>query len=242
MFPLATLPLINVPSNLVSEDPRLTLRHINTLMKNDLIRALNSVQSTGASISHAHPTFPAFLDYATRVCDVLESHLEGDETFFNCKDPRIGGRSLFDVFGVADALHIAPAIAGIKALRDSVDGWRKSPASYSTGALTDALLFAGPMTEGMKKQVAAIRDDVLQKAISVEDMGAMIDENLIWFTGRFDAAFLVPFVIAHHDPATTTAWPPLGPEAVAALPELVTVHKDLWQFAPFDPLTAAKRA
>ncbi|TRM69224.1 hypothetical protein BD626DRAFT_473361 [Schizophyllum amplum] len=242
MFPLATLPVSDVPADLVSGDPRATLRHINTFMKNDLIRALNSVQSAGSRVSAGQPTFVPFLEYATRVCDVLEYHLEGDETFFTCKEPRLGGRSLFEIFGYANPTHAATATAGIQALKDKLSSWRQNPSSYSVSALTEAMSFAGPMAEGMKKQVAAIREDVLNKVISAEAMGDMIQENLIWFTGRFDAAFLVPFVIAHHDVASAAAWPPLGPDAETALPDLVQEHKELWQFAPYDPITRVKCA
>ena len=48
-----------------------------SLLQNDLLRALNAIQSNGAHTLPGQPSFPAFLDYASRVCGVLELHLEG---------------------------------------------------------------------------------------------------------------------------------------------------------------------
>ncbi|KAL1660445.1 hypothetical protein GGF50DRAFT_118929 [Schizophyllum commune] len=242
MFPLATLPVANVPSDLNSADPRTALRHVNTLMKNDLLRALNAIQSNGAHTLPGQPSFPAFLDYASRVCGVLELHLEGDQKFFTTKDPRVGGRSLFEVFGYTDTGYMPIAIAGVQALKEKIEGWKLNPAPYSPAVLTHEMAFAGPMVNGMKQHVAAIKEDALQAATSKEALVEMVEENLKWFTGQYTAEFLLPFVVAHHDLATTDAWPPIPAEAREALPELVKEHQDLWQFAPFHPLTGAKRA
>ena len=51
----------------------------------------------------------------------------------------------------------------------------QNPAPYSPAVLTHEMAFAGPMVEGMKQHVAAIREDALQAAISKEALVEMVE-------------------------------------------------------------------
>lgn len=74
------------------------------------------------------------------------------------------------------------------------------------------------------------------------DHADLCPDAVMYFASQCDLPFLLPFILSHHDRATSKFWPPTTPEGWAALPAFMKVHAGFWDFVPFDPTTGAKRS
>lgn len=203
-------------------------------MKNAFIRALNHVYETSFQLQPGDSRVQHFIHYAKSAIELLRVHMEGDCLFFTtCTE----GQSLVEALGPTccpDAEHVIEALV---TLSDTLAKWMKNPNSYSADVLRDHLSFGHILVACMHAQIDYLSFHRLSATISDADLRQMIHTNVEWFASNSDISFLLPFVISHHDPSTSSYWPPIRKEGIEALPVLLKAHEDCWQFAPFDPLT-----
>ncbi|KIY54007.1 hypothetical protein FISHEDRAFT_32358, partial [Fistulina hepatica ATCC 64428] len=223
---------------------RVYLQHVNAFMKNTFIRSFNGVYTNATTIAPTHGAFPAFVAYIASVSEVLRLHIEGDAKFFNTPSDRLGGKCLADILGLPGT-GWSETQASVEALKGKALEWKEaggiSPDTYSATELIANLSFIQEMRNDMQAEIDCLDEDGPIMTVSDEDLKRLIAENLDWFASQNDVTFLLPYVIAHHDPAVTPSWPPMKSEATAALPEFVKQHEESWQFAPYHPLTREKQ-
>ncbi|KAF8070374.1 hypothetical protein FPV67DRAFT_1016960 [Lyophyllum atratum] len=240
MFPLPLFPTVAV--DLEGMDSRSSVQHMNTFMKNTLIRGVNNIYQTAPHVNNKSLVDP-FLRYAIIVCDMLSLHLQGDQMFFTKGNAQ--NKSLVDFLGItAPYATESSALQNIlKHMLEKLHSWTKTPGAYSYVDLQLSLKVLGtPMLQSMASQRNALNKDSLMKFVAEAELRDMITDNLIWLASHSDMSLLLPFVLSHHDPATSEHWPNVAPEGLGLVPDFV--HKDLacWGFAPIDPITRQKRS
>ncbi|TFY78576.1 hypothetical protein EWM64_g5442 [Hericium alpestre] len=177
---------------------------------------------------------PHLLTYAAKVCDLLAVHLQGDAQFF--MHP-----SLRKILGPACAPDISAVLGKVAQLRAAVDKWMKQSADFDGAKLVAALAFGDEVAGKMKTQVMAVDSKRLAAGMKEDELKQMMQANIEWFASQSDIVFLIPFLLSHHDRATSTHWPPITSEGRAALPGLVQQYARCWEMAPFDCVTGKKK-
>lgn len=229
MFPLPLFPTI--PDDLESMDSRRSVQHMNTFMKNTLIRGVNNIYETACLVNNGKLAYD-FLRYAITVLDMLRLHIEGDQMFFirrNAQDT-----SLIDFLGIAGsyASEFSVLHDAVKDLQQKLQSWTTSPETYSCMNVRHSLeTFAEPMLQSMASQRKLLGKDYMMKFSAEAELRDMIT----------DMSVLLPFVLSHHDPATSAHWPSVAPEGLKLVPDFVNKDPMCWNFAPLDPITKQKR-
>ncbi|GLB37334.1 hypothetical protein LshimejAT787_0403850 [Lyophyllum shimeji] len=240
MFPLPLFPTI--ADDLEAMDSRQSVQHMNTFMKNTLIRGVNNVYDTASHVNNDRLAYH-FLRYATVVFDILRVHIEGDQKFFSTKNAK--GTSLVDFLGIADsyAAEFSVLYSAVQGMQKKLQSWIKCPATYSSVEFRKTLeTFSKPMLQSMTNQRKALDRGHMMKFCAEPEMRGMITDNLHWLASHSDVAVLLPFVLSHHDPATSARWPNVAPEGLKLVPEFVNKDPICWAFARFDPITKQKRS
>ncbi|KZT23597.1 hypothetical protein NEOLEDRAFT_1069281 [Neolentinus lepideus HHB14362 ss-1] len=232
-FPLDTLPVL--PDDLESMDPFTVLPQLMALMKNTLIRGMNNIHQIAGVINPLHPDLRHYLRYVECYCDILKMHFQGDNVFFT--KPVCSGKPLMVIISPACNPSTELFQESLEHLHKLVRNYVENPSAYSGSAVRDCLTFGPKMIEQMKAQIEAIEIDELRRHVSTENIISMIQESIDWFAENTDVAFMAPFVLTHHDPATSRYWPPITPDGQSKLPAVLKVHEGVWQFAPFDAVT-----
>jgi len=93
------------------------------------------------------------------------------------------------------------------------------------------------MLQSMAKQRKALDKDSLMKFSAEAELRDMTTGNLNWLASHSDMSVLLPFVLSHHDPATSAHWPSVAPEGLKLVPDFVNKDPMCWKFAPVDPVT-----
>ncbi|KAI6098792.1 hypothetical protein EV401DRAFT_2278615 [Pisolithus croceorrhizus] len=231
-YPLPLLPILSC--DIYAIDSRKALPFLMAFMKNAFIRALNHAYTISMRLPSGDPKILHFLMYAKSVVELLQVHLEGDRLFFTtCSD----GRSLTDVLGPDCYPDFSGVTEALITLGSILAHWTEVPSTYSSSILQEHLHFGLSMVSHMRDQVEYLTFERISVAISDDDLHRMIQANIEWLTLHSDMSFLLPFVISHHDPSTSSYWPPVQEQGIQALPTLLKAHEGCWQFAPFDPLT-----
>ncbi|KIM45059.1 hypothetical protein M413DRAFT_328441 [Hebeloma cylindrosporum] len=203
-------------------------------MKNALIRGLNAIYAVAPKIKASHPAFQHFLEYIEVVCEMIMLHLQGDEVFLESLSQKCTGYRW-----VANK-NITSLQNPLNALRQLVSEWKRNGNSYQASRLQSSLSsMEDLLVDVLRKQVAKLRGDALPESVSNSDLHSLIIGNMIWLGTNSDISILLPFCMSHHDPRTSQFWPPITADAIAAMPELVKAHPNIWKFAPFNPVTKA---
>lgn len=234
VFPLPTFGV--VPQNVFRLDPRASLRILNSCMKNTILRGLNRVHEVAPLISPLDQrNFYAFMVYTGHVLTMLELHLDGDEAFFT-NDLRAED-SLLDVLGphcVAKRPSLAEPLTEVQAL---VRRWTHDPFLYDAQVLRESLEFSDQLVRTFGRQLDAMSCQNLDGIIEPEVITMLLKENDEWLMGNGNPGIFIPYIMAHHDTTTNSHWPGLPAAGIVALPQIVAPFRDVWAFAPFDPLT-----
>ncbi|KAF9495294.1 hypothetical protein BDN71DRAFT_1589804 [Pleurotus eryngii] len=232
-YPLAKLP--TSPDDLTAMDPRHALKMGMAFTKNGLLQALNNLHSLAPAVEASRSAFVPFLDYASMTLSILLLHLEGDDLFFST--PNSQGESLQAILG-ADCTPTMNTVAGsIKKAQVSIEQWRKTPEDYTAAALRSAIDFGPRMLELMQAQIASIDIKRLEVSLTAEEIKTMVAENVGWFETQVGVEALLPFVVSHHDAGASKFWPPIHPDGIALIPQLIEDNAARWQFAPVHPVT-----
>ncbi|KAI0066178.1 hypothetical protein BV25DRAFT_1988640 [Artomyces pyxidatus] len=228
-YPLPLLP--TTTADLEAMDPRTELPYTMAFMKNTLFRGLNNVHARATRLGPRDPSLPAFLTYTAGLCTIIIAHVKGDEQFF--RTPTQSGRTLESLFGPACLPDLRGALDRVRQLRDVAAAYIQSPQVYDGGRVAAFLDFGVEMQQKMQRQVKAVDSRRIAQVVSPEEMGAMVQCNVHWFTSQCDIQFLLPYIHSHHDRATSQYWPPMNPEGWKMLPEFVQPHARCWELAPF---------
>ncbi|KAJ8591599.1 hypothetical protein M405DRAFT_814116 [Rhizopogon salebrosus TDB-379] len=227
-YPLPLLP--SIPDDLENIDARHALPHLMALMKNTFIRGLNRIHACAPLITTHHPALPPFLDYVRSLLMHLNVHLEEDATFFSTS-------ALAEIVtseANPDTEAIRESIASLLSL---VSDWIKDESTYCSSILCDGLSFGTRLVAVMQVQIKVLTPALLSSIISHSDLLELITGSVGRIGEHSDMTFLLPFVLSHHDHATSTYWPNIHKDGIAMLPTLILGHPGCWQFAPFNPLT-----
>ncbi|KAF5345343.1 hypothetical protein D9758_008469 [Tetrapyrgos nigripes] len=229
-----TLPI--TAEDIAASSARKHLLCVNGLMKNTLIRALNRILAVVPSIKFQcdDASVIGFMEYIAVFCDMALLHLAGDERFLKSTEQ---GPALIEVFGSESNPNVPHLREGLEKLRAATIGWKESPATATAQELEGLLGEGDELAKTMVRQWELMRDGDLGKDLEDETLGKMIQENIAWISGNSDITVLLPFILAHHDPATAEAWPQVTDEGLAEVPKMVELRKECWKFAPFDPAT-----
>ncbi|KAI6046414.1 hypothetical protein EDC04DRAFT_2558078 [Pisolithus marmoratus] len=231
-YPLPLLPTLSC--DIYAIDSREALPCLMAFMKNAFIRALNHVYAISVRFSSGDPRILHFMQYAKSVVELLQVHLEGDRLFFSAD---FDGQALTDILGPDCYPDFSGVTEALITLGGVLTQWIKVPSTYSASVLREHLHFGFSMVLLMEAQMKYLTFERTSAAVSDDDLRRMIHANIEWFTSHSDMSFLLPFVISHHDPSTSSYWPPVQEQVIQALPTLLKEHEECWQFAPFDPLT-----
>lgn len=227
-YPLPILP--SIPDNLEHLDSRHALPHLMALMKNTLIRGLNRIYACAPLVNVSHPALLPFLDYVRLVLTQLEVHLEEDATFFSAN--ALAGVAATEAN--PDTKTIRESIISLMSL---VAAWILDESDFCSGALCEGLSFGPSLVAIMQAQIRALTPTPLSSIISHSDLLELIRASVGRISERSDMTFLLPFVVSHHDRATSTHWPKIPRGFVEVFPTLILNHPGCWQFAPYNPLT-----
>ncbi|VDB95372.1 unnamed protein product [Peniophora sp. CBMAI 1063] len=231
-IPLAPFPVTN--ADLMTLDARVALPIEMSFMKNVLLCGINNVATRAPKIKATDAA--VFSSYVSHMLDIILIHIRVNKHFFTT--PLENGLVLTSVLGPGCTPDSTSVCDKITRARDSLKG------AFDGKALVGQLnTFADELRALWHGQLAAITGNV--KALSAKqtdtEVRAATRNAVMYFASQSDPAFLVPFILSHHDRATSKFWPPTTPEGWAALPALMKVHADFWNFVPFDPTTGAKR-
>ncbi|KAJ8521190.1 hypothetical protein ONZ45_g2099 [Pleurotus djamor] len=211
-YPLQALP--TKPEQIATMDhfsSRERLKLEMAFMKNVFAQALNTLHKVAPAVEASRSAFVPFLDYAGLTSAFLLLHIEGDGAFHR-HEPSENGKTIQSVLGNACNPPTDGIVGEVKKLQAMIETLRK---------------------------VAAIDSKKLAEQFSEEALNKMMFDNMTWFGQQAGVEALIPYIISHHDTATSKHWPCIPPEALAALPELVKKNSACWQFAPMHPTTKA---
>lgn len=236
-FPLDTLPVW--PGDLDAKDPFELVPQLMSLMKNTLIRGMNNIHQIAGEIGSSHPSFKDYLSYVSLFCNLMRAHFQGDSRFFkHCTE---SGESLEVILSGACNPDTQIFQESLEHLRTIVQGYTENPAIYSAMSVRECLAFGPKMVKQMRTQIEAIRPEELRKHFSPHAIKEMVQESMKSLGDNTELAFLVPYIFAHHDPATSQYWPPSPEDGEAKLRAILKAYEGVWQFAPFDPITREVR-
>ncbi|KZV71153.1 hypothetical protein PENSPDRAFT_415868 [Peniophora sp. CONT] len=231
-FPLAPFPVTS--ADLMTLDARVALPLEMSFMKNVLLCGLNNVVTRAPKFGSADPRAAVFASYVSRMLDVILIHIRVDKHFFTT--PMENGLVLTSVFGPACIPDSKGVCDKITRVRDSLKG------GFDGKALVGKLgTFADELRALWQGQIAAVNVKALSAKQTDNEVRHATRNVVIYFASQCDPAFLLPFILSHHDRATSKFWPPTTPEGWAALPSLMKVHAGFWDFVPFDATTGAKK-
>ncbi|KAF4598469.1 hypothetical protein EYR38_006871 [Pleurotus pulmonarius] len=234
-YPLAKLP--TSPDDITAMDPRHALKLGMAFTKNGLLQALNNLHNLAPAVEASRSAFVPFLDYASVTFSILLLHLEGDDLFFST--PNSQGKTLQAILGANCNPKMDTVVGATKKAQVLVEQWRNTPEGYTAVALRSAIDFGPHMLELMQAQIASIDIKQLEANLTAEEIGTMVagalspslsKQNLI-------VRIKIMFVVSHHDAAASKFWPPIHPDGIALIPQLIEDNAARWQFAPVHPVT-----
>ncbi|KAF4563447.1 hypothetical protein AB1N83_002581 [Pleurotus pulmonarius] len=232
-YPLAKLP--TSPDDITAMDPRHALKLGMAFTKNGLLQALNNLHNLAPAVEASRSAFVPFLDYASVTFSILLLHLEGDDLFFST--PNSQGKTLQAILGANCNPKMDTVVGATKKAQVLVEQWRNTPEGYTAVALRSAIDFGPHMLELMQAQIASIDIKRLEANLTAEEIGTMVADNVSWFENQVGVEALLPFVVSHHDAAASKFWPPIHPDGIALIPQLIEDNAARWQFAPVHPVT-----
>ncbi|KAF7428517.1 hypothetical protein PC9H_007741 [Pleurotus ostreatus] len=250
-YPLTKLP--TSPDDITAMDPRHALKLGMAFTKNGLLQALNNLYNLAPAVEASRSAFVPFLDYASMTFSILLLHLEGrtpitdlpsslltsaqgDDLFFST--PNNGqGKTLQAILGANCNPTMSAVVRSIKKAQVLIEQWRKTPEDYTAAALRSAIDFGPHMLELMQAQIASIDTKRLEGSLTAEEVKTMVAENVGWFETQVGVEALLPFVVSHHDAGASKFWPPIHPDGMALIPQLIEDNAARWQFAPVHPVT-----
>ncbi|KAI0033457.1 hypothetical protein K488DRAFT_84898 [Vararia minispora EC-137] len=229
VFPLAVFPTTSV--DLMSIDARDALPYEMAFMKNTLLRGLNGAVAHGTSLSSSDASLKSFLTYVGELCGIILTHIEVDEHFF--RETKKRGIILEHVLGpscVPDLLEVRESIAALKRF---IVECLSNPPMYDGQTLLSKLDFAEKLRDAWGAQLDAVNPSRLIPSLDDTEVREMTREIIAYFTSKCDHAFLVPYILSHHDPATSMHWPQTTPQNWAALSQVMPKYAGCWDFAPY---------
>ncbi|KAG9220966.1 hypothetical protein CCMSSC00406_0002434 [Pleurotus cornucopiae] len=251
-YPLAKLP--TSPDNITAMDPRHALKLGMAFTKNGLLQALNNLHNLAPAVEASRSAFVPFLDYASMTFSILLLHLEGDDLFFSTPN-NSQGKTLQAILGANCNPTMSAVVGSTKKAQVLIEQWRKTPEDYTAAALRSAIDFGPHMLELMQAQVRSFIDiKRLEGSLTAEEIKTMVagplsppsfqansdcmdKENVGWFETQVGVEALLPFVVSHHDVGASKFWPPIHPDGIALIPQLIEDNAARWQFAPVHPVT-----
>ncbi|KAG1742449.1 hypothetical protein EDB19DRAFT_614975 [Suillus lakei] len=202
-YPLPVLP--STPDDLENIDSRHALPHLMALMKNTLIRGLDRVHACAPLVIIGHPALLPFLGYVHSLLVQLDVHLEEDATFFSAN--------------VLAEVATTEANPDTKTIRESIISLTSLVSVWIKDSRLDLRWL--PLC---RHRFRALNPTLLSSIISHLDLLELITASISRISERSDMTFLLPFVVSHHDPTTSTHWPRIPEGCIEMFPTFILNH------------------
>ncbi|KAI0041295.1 hypothetical protein FA95DRAFT_711223 [Auriscalpium vulgare] len=214
------------------------LPYTMSFMKNTLLVGLNNIHER-ARIDARDPRLPAFLTYIAGICDVLALHVKADERFFRARMQK--GKALADILGQGCLPDLRDVLVRVKGLKDAVNAYAKTPQRYDPARIIALLSFGDDFRRKLGTQITSVDVRVVANAVPADEMAAALKGIIEWMCTQSDITFLVPFIHAHHNRASSQYWPPMTREGWEVLPMMAKQYASCWELAPYKSTAFAKK-